>query len=255
MKRSCKILTLVFLAAAGLQMASGAVVYTESFPNSSTAKNFATVGWNAHVGSTAESWTTTSDVSSTSDAVIWNTNGMGGTIGYGFGALGSAAALYWTTEPGALDVSNIQNLSFYSNNGATTSSFRFALRLDNGTPGDTSDDFWVASATAFNSSSGGSSSNWGTAGQAKLESLAFSTSADSWRDLTFVAGSSLSLSGSARTLDLPAGNVTAFGLLASGGTVRFDNFAIDAVPEPSAFAISGLASILLVVRRRRVTSL
>lgn len=239
----------LLLCAASFSQA--AVYYTETFPNSApvAVKTFATVGWFAHVGANATNETNGSDLSGTGDAVIWTSNGYGGTVGYAFGAL-AAPALYWTTEPSPVSVSQLESFSFRSNN-STTNGFRFALRLDNNTPGDTSDDFWVASANLFDSTSTGSSSNWSTA--SALESLTFTSTAADWLDLSFTAGTNMALGG-ARATDL-TGNVSAFGLYATGGTVRFDDYTINVVPEPSAAAFSVIAAGLLTLKRRRVTAL
>lgn len=225
------------------------VLFTEAFPNSSTTagKNFSTVGWNAHVGAAAGDQTNTSSVGSTGTAVIWFTAAIGGTIGYGFGALGTNNALYWTTEPGPVAISSLQSLSFYSNS-STTDGMKFALRLDNNTPGNLADDFWVISTATYDSTTGGSSGNWAT--NAAQESLTFTTAGASWTGLNFTPGSTLAAD-AVRTSDLPAGNVTAFGLYAVNGTVRFDEFTINVVPEPSApFMLSG-ALVALGLRRRR----
>jgi len=228
------------------------VLYTENFlnPTPASAKNFGSVGWLAHTGSTAIDRTSTSAVGSSDPAVIWTSVGRGSGAGYGFGALGGNVALYWTTEPGPVALASITSLTFFSNNSSTTNGLKFALRLDNNTPGDTSDDFWVVSTQTFNSTSSGSSGNWAT--NSAQEILNFDASAALWTNLTFTAGSTLSAASSARTSDLPGGNVTAFGIYApTGGNVRFDDYTINVVPEPSAALLFSGALASLCLRRRR----
>ncbi|MGC4007179.1 MAG: PEP-CTERM sorting domain-containing protein [Pirellulales bacterium] len=149
-------------------------------------------------------------------------------------------------------------MSFLSNNELTTDVLRFVIRLDNNTPGNSADDVWFATDAGYirNSATIGSAANWPTNNE--LESFAFTTAAAAWRDLTFVAGSTLGLSGTARVLDLPTGNINAVGIYfgSSVGTVRIDNFQIDAapVPEPSAFLIllgGGIVGAAFRTRSRR----
>jgi hypothetical protein len=242
-----------FLLLATAAARGATVVYTENFTNTAqsagTAQAFGSAGWYAHYGATAVNHTNLlADPTSSSRAAIWHTTAMGGTPGYGFGSLG-APALYWTTEPGLIALGLVETVSFYANNTSSSSSFRVAIRLDNGTSDDTSDDFWVVSSQAFNSSTEGSSGNWIANG--KLETLVFSSAASSWRNLTFVEDSSLVL-GAERSVDLPTGNITAFGLWASGGTVRFDDFSIALVPEPGRGMLALGALVGVVFRRRRI---
>lgn len=237
--------------------ASGAVVYSELFGNSGAAKNFtnAGIGWDANVGSTATDQTSTSDTSGGSPAVVWNTNGQGGTLSYGFSA-GSTIGLFWTDEFAAQDFDLLTEFSFYHNNSNTTTTLRLALRLDNNTPLNFADDIWVASnAGAFRTSgTPGSSGNWATNGE--FASFSFTTAGSSWRDLTFTPGSALAVAGSARSSDLPDGNVNAAGILFVGsGGVRVDTFQISAVPEPSAGLLAASAMLgWSVCGRRRIRS-
>lgn len=88
------------------------------------------------------------------------------------------------------------------------------------------------------------------------KSFSFDPTAALWRDLTFTAGSSLTISGSNRILDLPSGAITNFGILgqssASGtGNVRFDSFSVVGVPEPGIFSLVSLAAVGLLFGTRK----
>lgn len=240
------------IATAGQAMAS---LYTEDFANSSTttAQRLSTVGWSVNSGNTGTDVTATTSTSASGQGIIWHTNGRDSQIGYGFGANISAGAIWWTQEFSPIPQSAVQSISFYSNNTNTTAdTYRIVVRLDNNTPADTSDDFWVATATTYYRDVGtatGGSGNWGS--NSELESFSYSTAAAQWHDLTFNPGVSLAVAPLARTAELPSGNITAAGLYGiGGGSFRFDNFAI--IPEPtSAIALGACVVGLLSARRRR----
>lgn len=254
-RRSKLVLTLLGGALAiGAAQPASASLYSESFPNGGSNAAFSTVGWNAHIGASA-----TADTGS-SDSVVSNATGKTGVIGYGAKTgLTTGAGLYWTTEIGTVAPTSITSIQFFSNNASTADILRVAIRIDNGTPGNSADDTWYATNTAFqrNSSTAGSSTNWVANGE--LETFAFTSAAASWRDLTFVPGSSLSIATSARLSDLPAGNINAVGIFGSGsangniaGVIRFDEFTV--VPEPSGVGAALLAATGLLIRRRRARS-
>jgi len=230
---------------------SAAPLYSEGFPNPGGAKNFASVGWKAHIGATATDFTNTTSVGSTDPAVIWNTAGQDGTNSYGFSSNPSGGGLWWTEEFAAIPQASVDAITFYTNNSNTTSTLRVAVRVDSsGTPGDTADDTWFASNATYirDSATAGSSGNWVANGE--LETFDFTTDASAWRELTFNPGTSLALAAAARTAALPTGNITAAGLYGTGSGFRFDTYQIQPVPEPSALAIGGIAVAGLLLRRR-----
>ena len=258
--RSGVVVAVGFLACAvlsGSNAANAAVIhFSESFPNAGTNASFSTVDWLAYrtASGTADN--------ANSNMLVSNATGRGAVIGYGAKTGTADVGFAFTQEAGLTPIAttNIESITFYSNNSNTTDAIRIAVRLDNGTPGNATDDTWYATNTGFirNSGTAGSATNWGTNGE--LESFTFTGTASAWRDLTFVAGSSLSLATSARLTDLPSGNVNAVGLYMSlasdvnaaiGGVVRFDDFQVNAVPEPGAAAgLLALAGCLIRRSRR-----
>lgn len=92
------------------------------------------------------------------------------------------------------------------------------------------------------------------AAQAVQYSVTFAPTAAMWRDLTVTPGTALTLAGSARSLNLPAGAIQNFGILSEGnGTSRVDTFQVAgvAVPEPSVVGLAGVGVTGLMVGRRR----
>lgn len=75
--------------------------------------------------------------------------------------------------------------------------------------------------------------------KAELKTFTFSTNASDWQILNFTSGTSMSL-GSVLSSDLPAGDITAFGLYTNykTKTFRFDTYEIqaDPIPEPPHWA-------------------
>lgn len=238
--------------------------YIEEFPNATTLNQpFNSVGWSAHRGSTA-----TDITSDGTNALVSSLAGPDGASGYAArNHMGSGVVLVWTNEAAfaPISVTQIESITFLSNNSITADAFRIAIRLDGGTPGNVADDTWHATNAGFirNSATAGTAANWPT--NAETESLAFTLNASAWRDLNFTAGSSLSLATSARSSDLPSGvSVNAVGLYLSDSTnvntgpsttasdtMRFDRFTVNAVPEPGICgAAVGVAGLLLRHRRR-----
>jgi hypothetical protein len=252
------VICVALLALLIAESASAAVVYTESFANASSPvanQPMSHIGWQSNVGPTA-----VDNTSSATETLIATAAGKDGTLGYGAdqGTGSGNYSLIWTTEIGSINLADLQTISFFSNNATTTDSVRIALRLNNNTPGDTADDFWVATNTGFirNSTTAGSASNWVANGE--LESFTFNSLAATWRDLTFATGS-LSLAGSARVNDLPEGSLNAIGFFISGtgtggtntGVVRVDQLSVEAIPEPSSWAAGFLLVSGFIALRRR----
>ena len=125
--------------------------------------------------------------------LVSNADGLGAVPAYGAKTSASAVGLAWTTEFGSYALTDITNISFYSNHALTTDALRIAVRLDNNTPGNTADDFWVATDAGFirNSATAGTVMNFVANGE--LESFTFTLAAASWRDLTFVPAQSGSI--------------------------------------------------------------
>jgi len=90
------------------------------------------------------------------------------------------------------------------------------------------------------------------------KSVSFTTSAADWAELDFTPESALSF-GSDLTSDLPAGDITAFGLYldmntggdGSNGTMRVDNFTISQVPEPATMSLLAIGGLGVLIRRRK----
>lgn len=225
------VLPLSLIASTGVQAAS----YIEDFTVAGTSNvGHNGVGWQAHIG------TGGTDNSA-------NTTNAGGFVvvpsDYAAKANNSPIGLAWTNEFAAFDrsVEEITTLSFVSNNNNNVGTMRFAVQI--GTT-------WYATNQTFTHAGGGAASTWATTGE--IETFNFTTVAAAWRMLNFTPNSTLSL-GAVLSSDLPSGNLNAAGILIEGNTdiVRYDNFQINQVPEPSAAVLSSLSLLGLAVRRKR----
>lgn len=107
---------------------------------------------------------------------------------------------------------------------------------------------WFASTSLGTSSVGTTADFDSTAGQLSLNDFTLSN----WTRINFTAGSTLGLgTGVDTNLELPDGDVTAFGVYRTGGVVsRFDSFVIS-IPEPSGAMLLGATGFLVLLRRRR----
>jgi len=234
----------LFLSALMLSAAPAAVIHTEDFnPTFDTnPKSFSSVLWNAHRGASA------ADVSSstTSSYIITNSTGAGGVAGIGARIGLSEIGMAWTPGFTPVPLADLVSLSFQSNNNLTTDFSRITIGIDVG-----GSIQWFATLQTFgrDSAIAGTSSNFGTNGE--LESLSFTTAASAWRSVTFVPGSSLAL-GATSVSSLPSGTLAAVGILTENNaeTMRFDQFRIEAVPEPSA-VVAVVPGLLLMGGRRR----
>jgi len=226
--------------------------YLETFPDSTGGNiSHGSVGWYTYYDATAINATNNAANETGGGFVLSNINGVGGTGGYGAKANSNPYGLSYTTEFAPLNrsLTEISNISFYSRNASSTDLFRVVIGLDAG--GTTQ---WYASNATYNNTTGGA--GFGDSGQ--LHTLAFTSAASSWRALTFTPGTGLSLAAGTLGADLPVGNLIAAGLFLSGaggadhaGTMRYDNFNIDVVPEPSALAFGVFGAGLLASRRKR----
>ncbi|RYD37863.1 MAG: PEP-CTERM sorting domain-containing protein [Verrucomicrobiaceae bacterium] len=227
----------VFLAPLLVAGHSNAASYIETFTTSSGSNvghNHADIGWQAHIGTTA------TDNGS-------NTGNSGGFVvvpaDYAAKANTSPIGLAWTSEfsPFNRTENEISTLSFISNNNNTAGTMRFAVRIEN---------TWFVTSQTFTHAGGGGQSSWATKGE--LEQFNFTNQASAWRTLDFAVDSTLAV-GSAISSDLPAGNLTAAGILIEGNTdiVRYDDFQIIQIPEPAAPLLGGLGLISASLFRRR----
>lgn len=220
-------------------LSAAVVYYSESFPNTAANNNrphnHAEIGWQAHIGSGAT-------------ANSSNTGNSGGFVvpdsvsGYGAKANTGSVGIAWTTEfaPINMSLTEITSLSFRSNNNNASDVMRFAVRIDSQ---------WYVTTQSFTHAGGGIYNDWSGA---ENEVFNFTTNAASWQLLNFTAGSTLS-TGAVLSSALPTGTLSAAGIYleSNSGVVRYDDFTINVVPEPSAAALvfAGFAGSTL--RRRR----
>ncbi len=254
--RLTAILTFAALAAASLHIPStdAAVIYRENFTNTTGSRNLPTdYGWNHY--STGSATLENSDgtggivsAGATTQAASRVLNGVddglvedeglvfagnslnGGANGFGLFTVADADN---SRYGGSLAVADITSIGFDMSLSGSTD-YRVAIKIG---------DDWFASNATFSSPTNG---NW------ESKSLAFTTTAVDWLQLTFTPGSTLSL-GAAAVSDL-TGFATEFGVYYqkgnNTGTVRLDNFEINAIPEPASLALIGLAALCLLPRRR-----
>jgi hypothetical protein len=234
------------------------VVYSELFPNTTTGNAaFSSVGWQAHYDATA----VIQSNGTAGGAVVSNVVGIDGNGGYGAKTATGTVGLHWTTEFGTIDrsVNDLSQVTFFLNNANGADLIRVAVRIDSAnTPGNTADDTWHASSATFTHSGGAGTAPPTTTSfplNGGLKTFTWTTDAADWRDLTFTSGSALSL-GAVRASSLPSGAVTGAGLFnqSNAGVIRFDNFQISQVPEPTSLGAAAIAVGGLLARRRRVAS-
>jgi len=185
------------------------VLYEETFPNGQgNYKPLAWVGWEGYVGSNATEVTTTVPGD-------WNENNIivDSEDDKAFHLKGNITFMF-TEESGVLSQFDVG--AFSADIQKKDTPFRFAVRIDtNGTPGDTSDDAWFATDAGY------------IEGSQTTVTSAFTTAASDWRDLTLNPGVELSVAASARTEDLPAGDLTAYGIYGeANGDMRIYNYKV-----------------------------
>lgn len=251
MNPSC--LKTLFAGLALTMTSHGAVShYLETFPDPTPGNiSHGDVNWKAYYGTTAIDATANNVNGTGGGFVLSNIVGVGGTQGYGAKADSNPFGLSYTTEfaPVNRSLTEISSISFYSRNVDAGDLFRIVIGLDVG--GTTQ---WYASDATYKNTTGGA--GFGTNGE--LHTLNFTNAASAWRALTFTPSSVLSLGATTLGANLPGNNLVAAGLYLSGstggnhaGTMRYDNFNIDIVPEPSALALGALGTGLLAFRRGR----
>lgn len=229
--------------------AHAAQVYLETFDNPGPDAPLSDYGWSALVTESGS----ISNYGTQSRAI-------GGAAGdYGFyapkaddnapwtAAVVNDPALASTTAPGTIDITDLTSIAWDSSADNADHAFRVAIQIGGA---------WYASSTALNDGVEDS----GTTGFVPLSysPASFATAANwlSIQNTTVGNAGTLSL-GAAPASDL-SGDVTAFGLYlvagidneANGDHVRWDNFEINAVPEPSVAAL-GLIAMAGLLRRRR----
>lgn len=240
------ILLLAVSLAATSSVYAQTVVYTETFPHSGSGNQpVNTVAWQTYNTSSATNLSGNSAFAN--GFIISSQNGIDGNPG-DLSTTFQGIGLTFTDEFTSINrsVTEIATLSFATNNANTTDTYRFAIRVDvEGTP------TWYATNATYSQITGGASTNFPTNGETKT--FTFTTDASAWRELTFSAGSTLSLSGTTLTDPLPMGNLTAAGIYNDLNTaaLRWDNFQIAVIPEPTTYALVVGALALLVCLRRR----
>lgn len=230
-----------------------AASYIESFTNSTggnVGHSNTAVGWKAANSSLATD-VSTNNGNNNGGFLISNVNGAGGSAGYGAkagnvnGGTSNPYGLAYTEEVATLSISTstITSISFQSRNSNATDIFRIVVGLDTG-----SGTQWYATNTTFTSASG---TTWGG------HNFSFVTTGSEWRALTFTPENSLAL-GSTLGTSLPSGTLTSAGLFLSGSAggdladvMRYDEFTINYIPEPSTAALGVLAFGSCALGRRR----
>jgi PEP-CTERM motif len=247
-------------------------IYREVFGNNTAGNlNLTTVGWSGNWGPTATDSTGGGMLANNfgvsaalgSPQNLENINAGGPSLSQANGLLftsgGTAATMNWiayttgyTVDPIATP---IQDISFYAGSSANGTfgipGFRIAVEIGGNWYASTSvlaNPIAVTSAGNFHLGAG--------SGGAQQVTFNWTTAASAWDSLTFVPGTSLVL-GSTLLSDLPASNITAFGVYSdaeagTGATRRLDTYQIDTVPEPSSVVL-GLfgVGVLMGLRRSR----
>lgn len=235
-------------------IAQAASTYQETFPHPGGGNiSHTDVGWTTVYGATATDGSGNTTNNSNGGFVVSN-------LGDGYGAKTTTTpgsyGLAYTTEvysPSApITTTDISSISFLAKNSVATDRYRIVLAID--VAGSTE---WFVSNQFFTTTAG----VWSDGAQ--LQELAFTTAASAWRNMT-VTTSALSISDSTLGSALPGGNLIAAGLFMSGNndtagtsggahanTMRYDNFTVNVVPEPSAAMLGIAGSALLLLRRRK----
>lgn len=239
-----------------LNSMTGKLLYRETFPHDGNPQENRTMpaeGWQAHYLDGYLSGTTVIAREEGARALPpWNSSPDQDDLlhGYVYRSATGMDSLYWTDEHTIGDVEDVTMVRWHQRNSSDNDEFQVALRLDTGTPGDTSDDQWFASIetftnlTALEHYTNGQPTVW------RLNRLLMDGA--EWQSLDFVLNTSLELVPG--VVPLPTGvAVTAFGLYTPnvGDAQRFDNFELLGVPEPSSLLLLVLGGLALLVARRR----
>lgn len=242
--------------------AKAQIVYREIFPNTTGSdQTFLTNanGWGLRTTAGAGVSSSAGDVRGINGNPIGLPNVNAGTVSsadQGFVRIfnGIASGVYaYTTEYGSISAANITNVSWYQGNQNTSDTLQVLLSIGGTT---------YISQTGFTNTTGlASSGDFPTSSAVELKTLTISGA--TWFTLTAepnTIGTSTTINAVGATLPT-SGLITGFGLYASSfansasgpsGQVRFDNFAIQAIPEPTTLALlAGSLSALAIFRRRR----
>ena len=114
-----------------------------------------------------------------------------------------------------IDTDNLRTFNLEIANGSTADQIRLAIKIGN--------NWYATDATYVSTANTDSGVDWS---QSNIISLNFARTAELWRDITLVPGSSLVLGGAARTQPLPEGEITGWGVFSPStpaGNVRFRN--------------------------------
>lgn len=245
--RTIHSLLLALIPVTAASLSAQTVYYTETFPNSGSASlGVGSAGWQTFVTSSATDRSTNTNAAN--GFLISTQIGFNGSGGYLSTTL-KDIGLTFTDEFTAIDrsLTEIVTLSMATNNANTSDTYRFAIQIDvSGTP------TWYATDATFTQTTSGAHDNFETNGE--IKTFNFTTDGSAWRELTFTAGSELSLAASTISGSLPSGDLLAAGVYNDlpTGTLRWDQYEIAVVPEPAAAALlfGGLA-FLFCLRRRR----
>lgn len=183
--------------------------FSTAFGPSNVAQN---IGWKA----------ATSSADLTSSGTAGNDFGVAQAGSFSYlarGTLGVTGALVgWSGDLDGVSLDDISAVTFLLNSGVTNSLLRLVIK---------SGDAWYASDETFDLATPGvSGSDWSLA---VTKSFTFGRQAAKWRNLTFVPGSSLSLSGSPLTSDIPEGVLQAIGFYSPArpsAAIRIDNLKV-----------------------------
>lgn len=228
--------------------------YVENFPNTgmgNISHGNVAIGWEAYYGSTATNGSGNTGNGGNGGFVVSNlSSGYGAKTATTPGTYG----LTYSTELATLNVTtaDITDFSFLARNSSASDRFRVVIGVD--VSGIT---HWYASNSFFTTADG----IWSGP---ESKNLPFNAAGANWRALTFIAGSELSLSDSTLPSAVPNGMLVAAGLFVSGNnntagtsggananTMRYDNFTVNFVPEPSSALLSLLGATAMFTRRRR----
>jgi len=245
-----------------------AQIYREVFGNNTAGNNLlSTVGWSGAWGAAA--------TDEAAGGMLANNFGVSSALGSPqnlgninagvelsqpngllFTSGGTAATMNWIAYTTGYTVDTtanpIQDISIYAGSANNAISgipgFRIAVQIGGN---------WYASvAVLANTVAVSSIANFPTGAQ--KVTFNWTTAASAWDSLNFTPGTTLAL-GSTLVSDLPAGNITAFGLYSDtvtgtgGATRRVDTFQIDPVPEPSSvvLVLSGVGMLMGLRRARK----
>lgn len=251
-RRLSRLSSVVSLTALSLGCASSlqaALVYTELFPNAdSTDDGVDTAGWVSYSGATATPFTGTGG----GKIYIPGGFGNGNPQTRGFLALNALPNGNYVTYESGLNIDPTAGALTISwqHHASVAGNAETRLLLQVGGQ-------WVATTQTFTAVSAGDLTTFGNIANAGAytRSFTFNPTASSWLDVTLnPVMAQLSISGTARTTDLPSGPITAIGFhYVASGTVstRIDTLQIEQVPEPHLTALLLAGGLGIAARRRR----